>query len=270
MKKSLLIASVLAVASMASFPAHAFLGGTTNNNYDQRDQSTTNAPVANGGHGGHGGQGGQGGQGGNGLGVGVGVGVGIGQGGNANATGGNATGGSATGGAATVGDIRNTNTAAGGSVLGSGNSANTNANDNRSQATASGNTTEVNVAGDNYEAQKRAPVSTAYAPTVMPTAPCMGSTSGGISTVGLSISGGGTWIDENCQLLEQVRAVNNIGERDVAVEMLNAIPAYAEAKKRLADRKSTASGVAYNATPVVVKPELTDPIVRKRLGLPPL
>lgn len=88
-----------------------------------------------------------------------------------------------------------------------------------------------------FEAQKRDPVSMAYSASIAPTAPCMGSTSGGVQTVGFGFSLGGTWTDDNCVLLEQVRAVNNIGEREVAVEMLNELPSYKAAKKRIADRK---------------------------------
>lgn len=185
--------------------------------------------------------------------------------------GGNATGGNAAGGSATVGDIRNTNTntalgGTGGSVAGSGNSTVRNDNTNaqqqgqgqkqgQQQGQQQGQSTEnannskqqVTVGGDTYEAQKRAPVNTAYASSVAPTAPCMGSTSGGLSTVGVSFSLGGTWTDENCVLLEQVRATSNIGDRETALEMMMDIPAYAAAKKRLADRKN---GTAVTAAPV--------------------
>lgn len=120
------------------------------------------------------------------------------------------------------------------------NSGNSQQGQNQSTENANNSQQSVNVEGSTYEAQKRDPVATAYAPSIAPTAPCMGSTSGGIQTVGLGFSLGVTWTDDNCVLLEQVRAVNNVGEKEVAIEMLNSIPAYAEAKQRIADRKAAA------------------------------
>lgn len=248
MKRTFIAAAAIILFASSAHATNLF-GNTTNNNqtYNQPQSHAT----ANGG-----------------TGLGVGVGVGI------------AAGGSATGGS--VGDIRNTNTntalgGAGGSVIGSGNSSNVNANlQGQSQSTSNSNNASqsVTVNGDTFEAQARNPVSTAYAPTIMPTAPCMGSTSGGAQGVGFGFSIGGTWIDENCQLLEQARAVSNLGERAVAIEMLNSIPAVSAARKRLADKKSGSTPAAV----VIDEPRAAsrsgyagnDPIVRARLGLPPL
>lgn len=98
----LVLALVLSLAATSAFAGNdngpTFFGDTTNNN------QTYNQPTANGGTG-YGGSA-----------------TAVGQGGNASATGGS------------VGDIRNTNTAAGGSVLGSGNSANDNTNVNANTA----------------------------------------------------------------------------------------------------------------------------------------
>lgn len=256
MKKSVIAAAILVAFTLS---AHAGNGnanpcGNNGNNCNVgtpggNATATGGNATAHGGHGGHGGQGGAGG-------VGVGIGVGIGQGGNA------------TGGTASVGDIRNTNTntaigGAGGSVIGSGNSSNdirnnvnnTNNNANiqgqqqgqgQSQSTNNANNSNqsVTVEGSTYEAQKRAPVSTAYAASIMPTAVCALSTSGGAQGVGFGFSLGGSYIDDNCMLLEQVRATNNLGETEIAQEMMMGVPAYAAAKKRIADRKSGATSVA--------------------------
>lgn len=244
MKKSLLVLAVSALFSAVAVAGND--NGPTTNNNQTYNQQTYNQPQG-------------------GTGVGVGVGVGIGQ------------GGSATGGAATVGDIRNTNTAAGGSVLGSGNSTATGGtvrdsgnssagaavigsgnSDSKSQVLGSGNadvrttsTTAVNIGGDTYAAPDL-PVSTAYAPNVMPTAVCALSASGGLTVANFSLSGGGTWIDDNCVLLEQVRRANEIGQREVAAEMMMDVPAFAKAAKRLSDRK--AAQAAANPVPVAKAP----------------
>lgn len=206
----------------------------------------------------------------NATGVGIGVGVGIGQGG--------------TGGSVTVGDTRNTNTAAGGSVLGSGNSTaaggsvkdsgNSTAgaavigsgnSGSKSEVKGSGNsdvrttsTTTVDIAGDTYAAPDL-PVNTAYAPNVMPTAVCALSASGGLTVANFSLSGGGTWIDDNCVLLEQVRRANEIGQREVASEMMMDVPAFAAAAKRIADRKAK-QAAAQPVAPVAVAKPVDQPI----------
>lgn len=46
---------------------------------------------------------------------------------------------------------------------------------------------------------------------------CMGSTSGGITTYGISISAGTTWTDNNCIMLKNSRELWNMGLRDAAV-----------------------------------------------------
>jgi len=208
-------------------------------------------------------------------------------------------------------------TATGGSVRDSGNSASvsgsfsggntqTNAGNNSSNA-ASGNSTSVAVAGDVYEAA-RIPVSTAYAPSISPTAVCALSMSGGAQGSMFGFSLGGSYIDKNCEHLEQVRRANEIGQKEVAAEMMMDIPAYAKAAQRIADRKagkvSAAPAAPVAAAPVVSpgaqtarllgipaapvaqaatgsdydqrayaanqRGESIDPIVRKNLGLPPL
>ena len=112
-------------------------------------------------------------------------------------------------------------------------------NDNSNKNTV-GVSNAVTVQGDSttFEAQKRDPVATAYAASIAPTAVCALSVSGGFQAVGFGMSLGKSYIDENCVLLEQARAASNLGQREVAVEMLMDIPAFAAAKKRIADRKA--------------------------------
>lgn len=271
--------SIIAAAVIMAFALSAQAG---NGNANPCGNNGNNCNVGTPGAGGSGGHGGQGG---------VGVGVGIGQGGNA--TGGTATVGDIRN--------TNTNTAiggTGGSVIGSGNSSNdirnnvnntnNNANvqgqkqgqsqgqgqeqsiKNSGNSFSGGNTQtnegnnssqSVNVEGDTYEAQKRNPVATAYAASIMPTAVCALSTSGGAQGVGFGFSLGGSYIDDNCMLLEQVRAVSNLGEREVAQEMMMGVPAYAAAKKRIADRKS---GVKAAVTGVDASEDLAFTVARAK------
>ena len=44
-----------------------------------------------------------------------------------------------------------------------------------------------------------------YAPNIYPTAPCMGSTSAGAGWLGFGMSGGTSWTDRECQLMEASR-----------------------------------------------------------------
>lgn len=271
MKKLLLVA---ALTSIVSHGANATVFGNTENNYDNRN---------------YGGSGGAGGAGGNATGVGVGVGI---SGASSSATGG-----------AVVGS-GNSN-ATGGSVRDSGNSNNLNANVNKmgqgqdqsqgqsqrssnrnnntnvssaqnsnSNANSGNNSnTNVNVEGSTYHAA-RIPVATAYAPNNVPTATCMGSSSAGVQSAGLGISLGSSWTDTNCVLLEQIRTVAQVlGQQAVAQEMMLAVPAYKEAVERMAgNKKSAAAPAASVVQGIDTRKDIsyTDPIIRSRLGLPPL
>lgn len=57
----------------------------------------------------------------------------------------------------------------------------------------------------------RPPVNSAIAPTVFPTAPCMGSTSGGVTGTLISISGGSSWESKECMILETARNFEQAG-----------------------------------------------------------
>lgn len=108
----------------------------------------------------------------------------------------NATGGSVKS------EIKNTNT-----NLNSLNS--TQGQGQQQSANNEGNTQSINV-----EASKsyRPPVSSAFAPTIFPTAPCMGSSSVGASGTLFSISGGTTWTSEECMILETARSFDQAGD----------------------------------------------------------
>ncbi|MNK71138.1 hypothetical protein D3C87_905800 [compost metagenome] len=240
--KKMIIAAAVALGMSGAFAAQTNTG--CQGNCPSTGGDTINNTTNQGGTG-YGGNGGNGFGGAGGTGVGVGLGGAGGQGG------------------AVVGSGNSTSHATGGSVVGSGNSAatggsvknagnskntnrNNNRNDNNSNATSYGSvattaqSTSLTVEGDttNYHAP-RIPVSTAYALNIMPTASCMGSSSVGAQGVGFGVSMGTSWTDTNCQMLEQIRTVAVVlGQKEVAQEMMMAVPAYADAVKRLQDKKA--------------------------------
>lgn len=238
--KKIILATVISMIGVTAFAAQTNTGcqgncgGDTTTVNNQGGQGGNS--VAFGGAGGSavgvgvGGAGGQGGSGGSVVGSGNGTGIGV--------------------GGAVVGS--GNSQANGGSVKNAGNSQNTNRNDNQNQnknannsrATSYGSvattstSTSVSVGGDTYEAP-RIPVSTAYAPNIMPTAVCMGSSSVGGQGMSFGFSLGSSWTDANCMLLEQVRTVSVVlGQKDVAQEMMMAVPAYADAVKRLEAKRN--------------------------------
>jgi hypothetical protein len=148
-------------------------------------------------------------------------------------------------------------------VIGSGNSANQNTNRNSNHATggtATGgtasqtldggaNNSSVTVSGDTY-ASPRFPASTAYAPTIAPTAVCMGSSSIGGQGLTFGVSFGSSWTDSNCMLLEQVRIVATvIGDETTAAEMMCDVPAYRAARQRVGN---PCTAVRADSEPVAV------------------
>lgn len=91
----------------------------------------------------------------------------------------------------------------------------------------------VTVTGDTYQAQERNPVNTAYAPSIAPTALCALGVSGGAQGVSFGLSFGKSYTDENCVLLEQIRATATVlGDRATAAEMMCDLPSYKAARAR--------------------------------------
>lgn len=164
--------------------------------------------------------------------------------------------------------------AQGQAIIGSGNSTNrvnTASAANQSQTNAGNSLTGGSVSvsvegakGDVYvaPAQERAPVSTAYAPHVSPTALCALGISGGAQGASFGLSFGGSFTDENCVLLEQVRTTATVlGDRATAAEMMCGLAAYRAARERQGKPcQKTASAAAGGNEP-------SDPYVRRRLGL---
>jgi hypothetical protein len=83
-----------------------------------------------------------------------------------------------------------------------------------SQNQNASNSQDVSV---NTEAQKRNQVSTAYAPTVFPTAPCMGSSSVGGQGITFGFSIGSSWTDTECQIAETARGFEQSGYKEDAL-----------------------------------------------------
>jgi hypothetical protein len=220
------------VALVVGASAYATPGNNGGGNGGCGVGQQTNGCGTNGGAGGAGGQGGAGGSG---------VGIGI-AGASANA---------AAVAAQQQGQIqgqsqssRNTNS------VRSSNSNSNQALGGNSYATSGGNILTqqggaVTVEGDTYiaPAQERNPVATAYAPNVSPTALCALGVSGGAQGASFGVSFGGSYTDENCVLLEQVRTTAAIlKDSATAAEMMCGLPAYKAARARTGKPCADADG----------------------------
>lgn len=93
--------------------------------------------------------------------------------------------------------------------------------DSQSSST-SGSDVGVNVNVKNGSDRKvKFPVATASGPALTTSNDtCMGSASGGISTVSVGVSVGTTWTDENCVMLKNSREMWNMGMRQAAVNRM--------------------------------------------------
>jgi hypothetical protein len=104
----------------------------------------------------------------------------------------------------------------------------------------------------------------------------MGSLSGSLNVAGFGGSLGSTYKDANCVILKNAREFWNMGMRAAALALMcqdaNNADALAltgfECPQTTRDRKNADAKAAQNAA--VASPEITDPIVRTRLNLPPL
>lgn len=74
--------------------------------------------------------------------------------------------------------------------------------------------TTVSVGGD---AAVRVPVSTANAPSINPTATCMGSSTAGGQGMSIGLSMGSSWESENCMYLETARSFEQAGYKEDAL-----------------------------------------------------
>ena len=97
---------------------------------------------------------------------------------------------------------------------------------------------------------------------------CMGSSSGSVNVPGFGASLGSTWTDDNCRMLKNSRELWNMGMKAAALALMCTdagnrealeLTGFACPQRRAGERTGQSDGERY-----------TDPIVRARLGLPPL
>ena len=97
---------------------------------------------------------------------------------------------------------------------------------------------------------------------------CMGSTSGSVNVAGFGAGLGTTWTDQNCKMLKNSRELWNMGMKAAALALMCTDPANREALEltgfKCPQRKPEQQVVQGDGE------RYTDPIVRARLGLPPL
>lgn len=122
------------------------------------------------------------------------------------------------------------------------------------QSSSSGNTSGNNTVNTNYTAAQ-IPVSRAYAPANLPSAPCMGSTSVGISSVLFGFSSGSSWEATECMTLEMARSFSQDGQLEdaQAVRCSSKYAANAPSCIKLAQQRSANKKV-------VVYTESVDPV----------
>lgn len=158
---------------------------------------------------------------------------------------------------------RNTNRL--GQTQTNGNNANSNASssDNANNAAQSVNT------GSNVSINYDRPAATAYAPTPVPTSPCLGSAGVGAQTGSWGFSLGGTARYEDCMRQEKVKTViHQLNDVKTAEEIMCADPEYREARERV--KRPCARLQAESVAAKENGFDKTDPYIRNRLGLPPL
>lgn len=133
----------------------------------------------------------------------------------------------------------------------------------------------VTVNGDTYEAA-RIPVATAYAaPLAASNGTCMGSTSAGVQGMSAGVSFGTTWTDNGCDARYDATALVAAGQPKAAIARLCLKP---EIRQAMADAGTPCPGAQQKAAAIgggssdapAARVAYTDPIIRARLGLPPL
>jgi hypothetical protein len=121
----------------------------------------------------------------------------------------------ANGGTSSVGDlITGPSTSSVGDLI-TGPSTATVGNLSTGASSSSGNTSGNNTVNSTYAAPK-IPVSSAMSPANLPTAPCMGSTSVGVSGVLFGFSSGSSWEATECMTLEMARSFSQDGQLEDA------------------------------------------------------
>lgn len=204
------------------------------------------------------------------LGVGVGVGLGVGIGGEGG-KGGNATSNAQGGNATATGGKSNSKSA----VTGSGNSTNSVSAAGGTSGASANNDLSINVGPDQAA---KIPVATAYAaPLTATNGTCFGSASGGAQGPGFGVSFGSTVFDNNCDIRYDAEALRANGLAAAAQARLCQKPEIEQAMKDAGTpcattkaKTAAASTSTQAATASQSTQQYQDPIIRRRLGLPPL
>ena len=121
-------------------------------------------------------------------------------------------------------------------------------------SSSSGNTSGNTTVNSSYMAAKMS-ASSSYAPANLPTAPCMGSTSVGLSSVLFGFSSGSSWEATECMTLEMARSFSQDGQFDdaQAVRCSSKYAANAPSCIKLAQQRATKKSL-------VVYVESVDPV----------
>lgn len=104
---------------------------------------------------------------------------------------------------------------------------------------------------------------------------CMGSTSASVNMAGFGGSYGTTWTDENCVMLKNSREMWNMGFRAAALarmcmDDLNRDAFDLTELECPQVKREKAKGITKKEVSSADHPEVTDPIVRQRMGYKPL
>lgn len=193
-------------------------------------------------------------------------------GGTSSATGGSVGNTSAAGG--NVGNVSTggnnlTATNGGNSLTGGAVSQTVNTVDAHSLEVARANADAIRYAADH---QLRNTPSIANAALTSSNDTCMGSVSVGGSGPGFSIGVGSTYKDDNCVMLKNSREMWNMGFKAAAVALMCTDKANKEALELTGYvcPQTAKEQQRVSANAVAPSPQYTDPIVRQRMGLPPL
>lgn len=99
---------------------------------------------------------------------------------------------------------------------------------------------------------------------------CMGSTSGSANVPGIGIGFGTNWVDENCKMLKNSRELWNMGMKGAAMALMCNDKANREALELTGFECPQTTRDRKVAEAQASKQEITDPIIRARLGMPEL
>lgn len=130
--------------------------------------------------------------------------------------------------------------------------------------TGQGGTGNGGASSVHYSAERT--VSGAYAPSILPTAPCSTAVGGGAQGTGFGLSLGGSGTNAECERQELAKTAWSLGDRATAEEILCDSQPYREARRR-SGRPCAKVVVTEEEAKVYAG---TDPVVRYRHGMPPL